>query len=113
MEFKHIDLSMLEALYKDNPKRLKEITKKYADTISELTDKLNESVKDGQKDAQKNAAHSLKTAFKYLGMEELSVTSRQIETLAEKSDDSLESYAKQISEKWQQAKTEVDKFVNE
>lgn len=112
MEFKHIDLSMLEALYKDKPQRLKEITQKYADTISELRDKLNQSIKDGQKDAQKNAAHSLKTAFKYLGMEELSESSRRIETLAEKGDDSLEKLAKEISEKWDQAKLEVDAFVN-
>jgi HPt (histidine-containing phosphotransfer) domain-containing protein len=112
MEFKHIDLSMLEALYKDKPERMKQITKKYADTISELTDKLNQSVKKGQKDVQKNTAHSLKTAFKYLGMEELSVTARKVEALAQKGDESIEEHAKQISDQWEQAKVEVDKFVN-
>jgi HPt (histidine-containing phosphotransfer) domain-containing protein len=112
MTFEHIDLSMLEALYKDNPKRLKEITKKYADTISELIGKLEQAAKEKEKSAQKNSAHSLKTAFKYLGMEELSETSRQIEALAEKDDETIEKHVSKITEKWQQAKTEVDKFVN-
>ena len=111
MNFKYIDISMLENLYDDRPDRLKEIAGKYSENISLLLEKLQTALKNQDQSAQRNAAHSLKTAFKYLGMEDQSETALKIEKMAESEQGDIHKPVEEILSVWEKAKAEVENFV--
>jgi HPt (histidine-containing phosphotransfer) domain-containing protein len=98
-------------LYKNNPEKLKNIIKLYAENLDEQLDKLNRFIEIKDFERMKLTAHALKTALRYLGNEKGAEISADIERDAGRKEADTSKIA-QIHEIWRQAKPEIDKFLN-
>lgn len=108
MNFKYIDLKFLLPIYEDQPQRLKEITLKHVENADTLLEDLNTAISQNKKELQKKSAHSLKSAFRFLGLEDLALTAQQMENQTEK----LSETYRTLSLAWLPAKKEAENFCN-
>jgi signal transduction histidine kinase/CheY-like chemotaxis protein/HPt (histidine-containing phosphotransfer) domain-containing protein len=97
-------------LYKNNPEKLRNIIKLYTENIQEQLLKLQTFYE--QKDYMriKLTAHSIKTAFRYLGNEQGAEIAVSIEKDAEIKE-TVSSKIFKINKIWAETKTETDKYL--
>jgi len=111
ISYKYIDLSILNDLYRNNESKLRNIVQLSVENIDDLISNLNNFISNKKVEQAKISAHSLKSAFKYLGMESAAVYAREIEISIGISDDYIVPY-KNILELWKNAREEAVFFIN-
>ncbi len=97
-------------LYKNNPEKLKNIVKLYAENLDEQLDKLNQFVKIKDFERIKLTAHALKTALRYLGNEKGAEIAADIERDAA-GKDVVSEKIDSVHSIWKNAKPEIDNFL--
>jgi signal transduction histidine kinase/CheY-like chemotaxis protein/HPt (histidine-containing phosphotransfer) domain-containing protein len=108
--FKYIDLSILAPLYVSKPEKLKFIVEQYAKTITENLLKLKTFIDQKETDKLKVSAHSLKSSFAYLGLNNASEIAKEIEV----NNQDLSHADKKFKEAniiWEQAVVEIEQYL--
>ena len=110
--YKHIDLSILNTLYKNDENKLKNILNMYLKNIKDFIQKLDKAIKNNEQEQIKHAAHSLKSALKYIGMEEAAKMTIDIESNANNNDKVLKEKFETIKDLWEPAQKELKELIN-
>lgn len=105
-----IDLSFFIPLYQNNPEKMKIIVEQYKISIDELIEKSQKYVDSDDSGKLKVTAHTLKSSFKYLGMNQAS----DIAKLMEEQNNNIpeaKKYLDEVKTRWQAALTEINDFL--
>ena len=112
-ELKHSDLSLLLATYKNNIEKVKRIVGMYLEAIPEQISELIESYNAEDFENAKIMAHSLKSSFRFLGMEYVSTIAQEFENkLAINTDFNFERQINEMNNVWVLAKAELSKIID-
>ncbi len=110
-EFKHLDLSLLMPLYKDDELKLKNIVRLYIENIDTNIKKLSEIIDSGQIKQISAYGHTLKSSLLYLGLNTGSENAKGIELNASEKE-IVRTNFKNLTEIWDSAKPEAVKYTS-
>jgi len=113
-KYKYINLVFLTKTYKGNFDKVKSILNIYIKNIPGQIDDFYTDYESRSLKKIKASAHSLKTTFKYLGVEHMHQLFKTIELEAGAGgiSDQIDSQVYKIKEDWLKSKAEIEDFIN-
>jgi signal transduction histidine kinase/CheY-like chemotaxis protein/HPt (histidine-containing phosphotransfer) domain-containing protein len=113
-EFKYLDLSYLEKLYKYDYKRIKKILLMYVESVQKEVNEVFESYQNEDFEKARAKAHALKPKMTYLGCNDLHENAKNIEQTIKQNGDikPLIDDVNNLKEKWPLVEEEIKKFIN-
>jgi signal transduction histidine kinase/CheY-like chemotaxis protein/HPt (histidine-containing phosphotransfer) domain-containing protein len=112
--FKYIDISYLEKIYKGDYKRIKKILQMYIDSVQTEVDEIDEAYKSRNYKVLQAKAHALKPKMTYLGCTDLFENAKKIEQTLKQNDDPkpLTGDVKNLTSTWPKVAEEINIFIN-
>ena len=111
--FKFINLKLLDKAYRGNVDKIKKILKISLENIPVQISDLSKNYDKNDIKGLRVVAHSLKTTFNYLGLSNISIISKNIESFAatNKNLSQVPDMIKAIEKVWESAKNEIIKYI--
>jgi HPt (histidine-containing phosphotransfer) domain-containing protein len=112
--FKYIDISYLEKIYKGDYKRIKKILQMYIDSVQTEIDEIEEAYESQNYKVVQAKAHALKPKMTYLGCNDLFENATKIEqTLKQNGNPKpLTDDVKNMTDTWPKVAKEIHIFIN-
>lgn len=109
---KIVDLAILAKTYRNDTRKILKILLLYQKDIPRQINELQQDLNNEIWQQAKAMAHSLKTSFKYLGIEQAHIAAKNLETkISDNKQDEVMNLFMQIAENWTIAEKEIKELI--